>query len=197
MDLMYENKDLKNINGPTFSVTSVANVDAKTFQRDVTSTNRPTSTGTPSTSTLPGTTTATSTPTNAAPTLPPQPVDNGLSTGAKAGIAVGTVAAVAALLLLGFLVWRNKKKVDKLQSRLPDDNYDQYSKPQGVAVAQPYQDEVSELAYAPPTTKYAMEADQAQPTHRGTAAAPVELENMTAPAPQELPGSSTETRRPL
>jgi hypothetical protein len=196
MDLMYANKDLNNVNGPTFSVTSVGSAQATTRERTVTMTNRPPS-GSPSISTLPATTTATSTPTNAAPTLPPQPVDNGLSTGAKAGIAVGSIAAVAALLLLGFLVWRNKKKVDKLQSRLPDDNYDQYSKPQGVAVAQPYQDEVSELAYAPPTTKYAMEANQAQPTHRGTAAAPVELENMTAPAPQELPGSSTETRRPF
>ena len=192
-DLLYENDGSKNINGPLFNITSIAGQTiATTYAAQYTTTGLP-----PHVTAASSTSTPSATPTGSpspSATPPPPPSDSGLSTGATAGIAVGVIAGVGALAFLGFMVWRNKRKVDKLQSRIPGDDMDHYSKPQGVEVAQPYQDDVHQGAYAP-TTKYAMEADNRQSVYAGndTAAAPVELEPLQPP--QELPGSNAEARR--
>lgn len=181
-------------------IASIASLQATTFKREATSTARPSS-ATSSVSTLPASASATSTPSassSATSTLnsgtPSSSNDSGLSTGATAGIAVGVVAVIVALLAMGLLVWRNKRKGSKLQSTASDDNVDYYSKPQGVEVAQPYQDNVAHEAYAPVSTKYTRQADQDQSDRRGNASSPVEMDPIHPP--QELQGSGVEARRP-
>jgi len=63
-----------------------------------------------------------------------------MSFGAKAGIAVGVIAGFRCRLPAQ-VVWRNKRKGTELQSRGSDENAEYYSKPQGIEVAQPYQDD--------------------------------------------------------
>ena len=47
----------------------------------------------------------------------PSTGDNGLSTGAKAGIAIGAVFGVMAIAAVGYLFYRNHRKLKELESR--------------------------------------------------------------------------------
>ncbi|KAF2821198.1 hypothetical protein CC86DRAFT_110373 [Ophiobolus disseminans] len=197
-DLNYENEKDKGTNGPGFNVTSISSRKATTYALQYTTDGSPPDGNariTIASSHLASTTTnpaATATSTTSTSPSPPAD-DSGLSRGATAGIAMGVVAGICALASLAFMVWRNKRKVDKLQSRLPDDNVDPYSKPQGVELVQPYQDELHQGAYAP-TTEHEMEADNRYSMYGGSTTGPVELEPLQAP--QELPeGPSSPVRR--
>jgi hypothetical protein len=59
-----------------------------------------------------------------------------LSTGTKAGVATGAVIGLFILFGLGFMAWRNKQKVGKLQSRLLSVN----KNGQDLIVPSPYKD---------------------------------------------------------
>jgi hypothetical protein len=173
-DLNYADTVNSNINGPNINVTSIAQQAttyalqytsapqvssgsihvAATSSASISSTSR--ATNQPSTPTSNGATNSTLQDSNSGND------DKGISPGAIAGIAVGAVAGVLVLLTLGFMVWRNKRKVDDLQAML--------AKPQGAEM----EGTSASPRYENPRPKdtYAMEL------------APNE------PPPQELPGSA-------
>jgi hypothetical protein len=81
---------------------------------------------------------------------------------------------VVAILVLGFLLWRNKRRANNLQTRGPTDQGDTYIKPQGVEAAPAYQ-------------------LQADPPYKGVQMATMHVGPYQAP--QELPASNTEYKR--
>jgi hypothetical protein len=137
-DLNYEDANSRGFNGAPMYITSVPDMTAKTHMLQRTTPSASLSKETPSNTiaslnSIIASPTSSSTISNSAPSS-----KSGLSTGAKAGIAVGVVAGLIALLALGFMLWRTKRKVDTLSSRLPPDHGHDYVKPQGVEVAPAY-----------------------------------------------------------
>jgi hypothetical protein len=114
---------LINVNGVGFNITSIVSQRGTTYAAQYTTTSSPPGGNArimiwSSATTIP---TLSSSP---SPTASSPPRHSGLSTSGTASIAVGVVASVGALVALRFMVWRNKRKVDQLQSRIPDDNVD-------------------------------------------------------------------------
>ena len=96
-----------------------------------------------------------------------------MSFGAIAGIAVGVIAGFRCRLPAQ-VVWRNKRKGTELQSRGSDENAEYYSKPQGIEVAQPYQDDFAHSG----CDQVRDGGGHGQPVFRAPDAAPVELDPM-------------------
>jgi hypothetical protein len=124
-DLNYLDELQKGRNGPGSSLTSFTNQNIPTtYALQYTSFARSSSqsvasgTSTPASSAVSGTNAANQPTTSNAQTLPSNNSNSGLSSGAKAGIAVGAIAGILILLGLGFIVWRNKRRVDNLESRI-------------------------------------------------------------------------------
>ncbi|KZM22783.1 hypothetical protein ST47_g6047 [Ascochyta rabiei] len=126
-ELIYSNEEQQGVVGPDLNITSRAGETvATTFARRATQVGSivtPTSTSlslavssishTASSSSSP---TATSSP---SASVAPPAGDNGLSTGAKAGIAMVAIFAVIALAAIGYLFYRNHRKLKELVLRIP------------------------------------------------------------------------------
>jgi hypothetical protein len=138
-DLNYADIVNSNINGPSINVTSIAQ-QAGTYALQYTSAPQVSSGSTRAAATSSASVSLTSRATDQPSSQTsnsvtnsnfqdsdPRNDDKGISPGAIAGIAVGAVAGVLVLLTLGFMVWRNKRKVDNLQAML--------AKPQGAEMA--------------------------------------------------------------
>jgi hypothetical protein len=124
-DLLYDNEKQLGIPGPDINITSRADETiATTFGRratqiGTTAVATPTSLSTitssaSQTGSVSSSPTATSSPSASA--TPPNN-NNGLSTGAKAGIAIGAVFAVIAAAAIAYLFYRNHRKIKELEAR--------------------------------------------------------------------------------
>lgn len=183
-DLNYENTFNKGVTGVGFNITSIASQKATVYAAQYTTTGDPPSGNTPNITTSPTrptnstTQSTTQSTTTGSSTLSP-PSSHSLSAGGKAGIAVGVIAGVGAIALLGFMVWRNNRKVDH------------YAKPQGVEISSAYQDRSPhELGAYTPVSNYAMHSENRMSAYEGNAQPqqPAELEPLQAP--QELPATT-------
>ncbi|KAH7084283.1 hypothetical protein FB567DRAFT_593754 [Paraphoma chrysanthemicola] len=205
IDLNWENAAGQGINGPGINITSAAGKVATTYSLQATTTSlsslgaaTPTPSSnvspdaTPNASQLPSAASPISTTPN--PTAPADIANNSntsnsstttsskksssLSTGAKAGIAIGAILGVLALLALGLFLYRRRRNVTANQQGSFGE--DKYAKPQGVAVmasdstldtrhdrdvgqAPPYQQAMRHEA--PGKTTYAMELLSPVETH--------------------------------
>ncbi|KAH8725669.1 hypothetical protein GQ44DRAFT_796827 [Phaeosphaeriaceae sp. PMI808] len=183
IDLNYENKVGKGINGPGLNITSVQGKQASTYALKYTTTGLAPSQKPPVTTIMtsfimsePSTLTSKpSTPTSA----PPR--SERFSTGAVAGIAVGAIIGVIALVVLGLMVWRKKRRTKKWEG-IPMGDSDIYKKQQGLDAVPPYQDKKVH-------------------GYRGEPTVPMELQpiaelELTVPnqSPHELPGSVVSRR---
>jgi hypothetical protein len=136
---MYTSALSSGVNGPKMSITSSSGPKPTTYALKITTglSSGVTASASPALSV--------STPTIASVTNPPSATGNapsnksGLSKGAIAGIAIGGVVGLVALLTLGIMLWRTKRKMSSLESRVPLANGDEYVKPQGVTAVPPYQ----------------------------------------------------------
>jgi hypothetical protein len=124
-ELIYSNEEQQGIVGPYMNITSRANEQvATTFGRRATqvgSTATPTPSSFSTTVSSVSQTISSGAPTatrSAAATAEPSTGGKGLSTGAKAGIAIGAIFAVFAIAGLGFLFYRNHRKLKELESRV-------------------------------------------------------------------------------
>lgn len=126
-ELIYSNEEKLGKIGPNLNITSRAGETiATTFGRratqvGTTATPTPTSLSSvvssssqtaPSSSSL----TASSSP-SASASAEPSSNNNGLSTGAKAGIAIGAVFAAVAIAAIAYLFYRNHRKIKELEAR--------------------------------------------------------------------------------
>lgn len=124
-DLMWSDQQQQGIIGPSVNITSRAGETVETtFARRATqvgTTTTPTSSSLSSiTSSVSQTGSSSSSPTaTSSPSASGAPATDGsgLSTGAKAGIAIGAVFAVIATAAIGFLFYRNHRKLKELESR--------------------------------------------------------------------------------
>jgi hypothetical protein len=124
-ELIYSNEEQKGIIGPNLNITSrVGETIATTFGRRATQVGTaptPTSLSHSSTvSSVSQTASSSSSPTviaSSSASAAPSTGGDGLSTGAKAGIAIGAVFAVVAIAALGYLFYRNHRKLKELESR--------------------------------------------------------------------------------
>ncbi|KAF9695982.1 hypothetical protein EKO04_006043 [Ascochyta lentis] len=123
-ELIYSNEEQQGIVGPDLNITSRAGETiATTFARRATqvgTTATPTPTSLSSAMSLVSqTASSSSSPTATSSSSPATPSanDNGLSTGAKAGIAIGAIFAVVAVAAIGYLFYRNHRKLRELESR--------------------------------------------------------------------------------
>jgi hypothetical protein len=173
--LQYLDELEKGKNGPAFSLTSFANQNIPTtYALRYTSFARSSVQSVASSTSAPASR-ATSSHTTEQPsasdaqTLSSNNSSTGLSPGAVVGIAVSAIAGVLALLILGFIVWRNKRKVDVLQSKTSAGYGVRNPNSQGVQSSSAVQGDFPILKQT-----YAIEM-QAQPYQT---------------PPQELPGSN-------
>ncbi|EAT86919.1 hypothetical protein SNOG_05855 [Parastagonospora nodorum SN15] len=184
--------DISAVNGPIFNITSIASQQTTTYALQSTtalspsdasrstaaSTTRPNSvngqpsaTKTPSISrTIDGTSQPTASQTDSEA---PSESKEGLPMGTKVVITIGAIAGSIALLALGFMVWRNKRKVDTLQSRWSDDQ---------------------RVGYTSPHDTDALPSVWNTDTFKQTIA--MELEPEPYRAPQELEGSNVVVSKP-
>lgn len=124
-ELIYSNDEQQGIIGPNLNITSRAGETiATTFERratqiGATATSTPTSlstitsSGSQTASSSISTIATSSSTASAAPTTG----GSGLSTGAKAGIAIGAIFAVIAIAAVGYLVYRYHRKIKELEAR--------------------------------------------------------------------------------
>lgn len=124
-ELIYSNEEQQGIIGPNLNITSRAGETiATTFGRRATQIGTmatPTSTFL-STATSSVSQTASSSSSPAATSSPtasaaPKADGNGLSTGAKAGIAIGGLFAAIAIVTIGCIFYRNHRKIKELKAR--------------------------------------------------------------------------------
>jgi hypothetical protein len=161
--------------GPGMRITSVSGSKPTTYALQTTDTNP--SSGPISSKSLPTIASITNPP---SATSTPLSSKSGSSTGAIAGIAVGVVVGSVALLALGVMLWRTKRKVDSLQSQIAPEHIDGYMSPQGIFAAPPTQ-RGDDYTAAPPNRKGDVY------THEMQSAGLVELEPERSP--QELAGT--------
>ncbi|KAH6615005.1 hypothetical protein C7974DRAFT_379896 [Boeremia exigua] len=118
-DLVYDKNQRSAVSGPNLNITSrEGETIATTFGRRATqiSTTVPTSTSSSSVTSTVSQTASSGTATNSI-SPPPSVAKDGLSTGAKAGIAIGAVFAVIALAAVGYLFYRNHRRIKELEAR--------------------------------------------------------------------------------
>ncbi|KAH3947237.1 hypothetical protein HBI56_138090 [Parastagonospora nodorum] len=136
-DLNYRDSYKSAVNGPIFNITSIASQQTTTYALQSTTAlspsdasrsiatsttgsnsvnGQPSATNAPSISmTIDGTSQPTASQTDSEALSKSK---EGLPMGEKVGISIGAIAGSIALLALGFMVWRNKRKVDALNSQL-------------------------------------------------------------------------------
>jgi hypothetical protein len=77
------------------------------------------------------------------------------------GIAIGVLAGVIALVALGLMVWRNRRKMNKLESQARGPGHVFDDKPLGAAVAPLYGDGTNAHTSSPHTAAMEMPLDTA------------------------------------
>jgi predicted lipid-binding transport protein (Tim44 family) len=115
-------------------VTSNANQAPTEYALSYTSTPQPTSQTPSVTSALSSTTTQPQNPSNIVGSG-----NGGLSAGVITGAAIGSLVGVIALVGLGLMVWRNRRKMNKLESEMQGRG-NVFDKPQGVESALVHRD---------------------------------------------------------
>ena len=170
-DLNYANEDGKGINGPVITMTSKADKgQPATFSKDgasaatvVTTVQAGASSST--TPSITGVPTLGASPTTISNSTPPS---TGISGGAIAGIVIGVLIGIIAALSLGFVLWRNHRKMKDIEKRM------------GGPTGHEETHELHGATAASPSPKYAYPA-------------PLEMESQHSP--QELYGSDVATQQ--
>lgn len=124
-ELIYSNEEQQGIVGPNLNITSRAGETvATTFGRRATQIQTVASSTPTSLSSVVSTSSQPASPSSSPTTDPsssasaePSSDDNSLSAGAKAGIAIGAVVAAVAFAAVGYLFYRNHRKIKELEAR--------------------------------------------------------------------------------
>jgi hypothetical protein len=148
-DLNWEDVENHGLNGPQLIFTSNADQAPTEYALSYTSTPPPASQ-----------TTSTTTTNTTSPSNHLNSDNSGLSIGGIVGIAIGVLAGVIAFVALGLMVWRNRRKMKKLESQAlgPSSLFD---KPQGVEAAPHYGDGMNTQTSSPQTAAMEMPLDTA------------------------------------
>jgi len=184
LDLNYRDAYKSAVNGPIFNITSIANREPTTYALQFTAAistgdaSRSAAASITGSNSVNGQSSATTTDGTSQPTAletksAASDERERLPVGAKIGIAIGAIAGSIALFALGFMVWRNMRKVDILNSRLSS---------------------AQDAGYASPRNTGALPPVWNTGTWKQTVA--IELEPEPYRAPQELEGSNVVVSKP-